>query len=84
MSRIDKLIKRFRSHPNDFTYSELSTLLASYGYIEVRSTGSRVCFLKDDHKIKLHKPHPGNILKSYQLDLVMEELTSKGIISKDK
>ena len=84
MSRIDKLLIRFRSYPKDFTYNELSTLLASFGYKEVRSVGSRVCFFKDDHKIKLHKPHPGSILKLYQLDLIMEELTSKGIISKDK
>ena len=84
MSRIDKLLIRFRSYPKDFTYNELSTLLASFGYKEVWSVGSRVCFLKDDHKIKLHKPHPGSILKLYQLDLIMEELTSKGIISKDK
>jgi len=56
----------------------------SFGYNEVQGSGSRVCFSKDNHKIKLHKPHPGNILKAYQLDLVIKELIAKDLISKNK
>ena len=82
MSKVEKLIERLLSYPNDFTYNELKTLLKSFGYNEVQGTGSRVCFQKERHKIKLHKPHPGNILKAYQLDLVVEELTAKGLIKK--
>jgi len=83
MSRIEKLTKRLLSFPKDFTYNELKAMLLSFGYIEVQGTGSRICFSKDDHKIKLHKPHPGKILKAYQLKLVIDELIAKGIISKD-
>jgi len=81
MSKTDKLILRLLSYPKDFTYNELKTLLISFGYNEVQGTGSRVCFSKDNHKIKLHRPHPGNILKVYQLDLIIEELTARGLIS---
>ena len=81
MSKIDKLIIRLLSYPKDFTYKELITLLASFGYCEIQGSGSRVCFARDSHKIKLHKPHPGNVLKTYQLDLVIEELTNQGLIS---
>ena len=84
MSKINKLIIRLLSYPKDFTYSELKTLLVSFGYNEVQGAGSRVCFSNDNHKIKLHKPHPGSILKAYQLDLVIEELIAKGLISKNK
>ena len=84
MSKFDKLIIRLLSCPKDFTYSELKTLLTSLGYIEVQAAGSRVCFSKDNHKIKLHKPHPGNILKVYQLNLIIEELIAKGLILKNK
>ena len=84
MSKADKLITRMFSYPKDFTYNELKTLLTSFGYKEIQGAGSRVYFSKDDHKIKLHKPHPGNILKAYQLDLVIEALTAKGLISKNK
>ena len=84
MSKINKLIIRLLSYPKDFTYNELKTLLMSFGYDEVQGAGSRVYFSKGNHKIKLHKPHPGNILKTYQLDLVIEELIAKGLISKNK
>ena len=80
MSRSDKLKKRFLARPKDFTYSELKTLLASFGYKEMQGVGSRVCFAKKNHKIKLHKPHPGNILKRYQIDLLTAELTNEGLI----
>jgi len=82
MSKFDKLIIRLLSSPKDFTYNELKTLLMSFGYNEVQGAGSRVCFSKDNHKIKLHKPHPGGILKAYQLDLIIEELVTKGLLSK--
>ena len=80
MSKSDKLLIRFLSRPNDFTYSELKTLLASFGYEEIQGTGSRVCFARENHKIKLHKPHPFKIMKRYQIDLVVKELTDKGLI----
>ena len=84
MSKTEKLIQRLLSSPKDFTYNELKTLLVSFGYKEVQGAGSRVCFSHENHKIKLHKPHPGNILKAYQLNLIIEELTEKGLISKNK
>ena len=80
MSKSEKLKVRFLSHPKDFTYSELKTFLSSFGYEEIQGTGSRVCFAQENHKIKLHKPHPGNILKRYQIDLVKKELTDEGLI----
>ena len=80
MSKSDKLIIRLLSYPKDFTYSELKTLLFSFGYKEIQGAGSRVCFAKENHKIKLHKPHPDNKLKRYQLDLIVEELTKKSLI----
>jgi predicted RNA binding protein YcfA (HicA-like mRNA interferase family) len=80
MSSSDKLIIRFLSYPKDFTYNELKTLLLSFGYKEIQGVGSRVCFAKENHKIKLHKPHPDNKLKRYQLDLITKELTNKNLI----
>jgi hypothetical protein len=80
MSKIDKLISRLLSYPKDFTYNELRTLLLSFGYNEMQGAGSRVCFSNGYHKIKLHKPHPGNILKRYQLGLIINELKEKGVI----
>jgi len=76
MGTKEKLIQRFKSKPKDFTFGELQRLLQGFGYSEQQVSGSRVVFANDtlNHKIKLHKPHPGNILKRYQLDLIEMEL----------
>ena len=50
------------------------------GYTEVLGAGSRICFKLETHKIKLHKPHPGNILKEYQIGLIIDELRKEGLI----
>jgi len=80
MSKLEKQIIRLLSLPKDFTYQELKTVLLALGYEEMEGSGSRVCFKKDTHKIKLHRPHPGNIMKSYQLDLVVDELKKQDLI----
>ena len=76
MGTKEKLIQRFKSKPKDFTFGELQRLLQGFGYSEQQVSGSRVVFANDtlNHKIKLHKPHLGNILKRYQLDLIEMEL----------
>ena len=79
MSKHQKLVKRFLSNPKDFTYNELKTLLSGFGYSEFTggsTSGSRVAFINDktQHIIRLHKPHPHNILKRYQIELIEEEL----------
>jgi hypothetical protein len=80
MSKAEKLLVRLLSRPKDFTYTELKTALTSLGYIEEQGEGSRVCFKSKTHKIKLHKPHPGNILRQYQISLVVDELKKEGLI----
>jgi hypothetical protein len=85
MSKDEKLVKRFLARPRDFTYDELRTLLKNFGYEEDqrgKTSGSRVAFYNKmtRHIIRLHKPHPDNELKMYQIDLVREELEGKGIV----
>lgn len=85
MSRRDRLLRRFLKRPADFRFDEMSRLLKGFGYMEIKpgkSAGSRLAFINktSGHIIHLHKPHPGNVLKRYQLDLVTEALKAKGII----
>jgi len=35
---------------------------------------------KDDVKIDLHKPHPGNILKSYQINMLLNKLKELEVV----
>jgi hypothetical protein len=82
MGKIDKLIERFKSKPKDFNYNELKRMLNYFGYDLSQGSGSRIVFANENlgHKMKLHKPHPGNILKRYQLDFIEVELKSKGLL----
>ncbi|MBE6784221.1 MAG: type II toxin-antitoxin system HicA family toxin [Ruminococcaceae bacterium] len=83
MSQKDKLIERFCRRPKDFTYDELRTLLAYFGYTEDTSgNGSRVKFYNNelDDVISLHKPHPENIVKQYVLKMVKEKLKEGELI----
>jgi hypothetical protein len=83
MSKNEKLLKRLLSRPKDFTWNELKTLLASYGYNELKGDGSRVkFFLKTPRNIiNLHKPHPEKILKDYQINQVIDNLKNIGVIN---
>ncbi len=85
MSRHQKLITRFLEKPRDFTYDELATLLQGFGYQKVnvgKTSGSRTAFFNEELKniIRLHKPHPSNVLKRYQLNDVERELKRKGFL----
>lgn len=85
MSRRDKLKRRFLTRPADFTYDEMSRFLKGFGYEEMKTgktTGSRAAFINktNSHIIRLHRPHPGNIMKKYQMELVEEALRAKGMI----
>ena len=85
MSKDEKLISRLLSKPRDFTYDELRKVLRHLGYEESQSgktSGSRVAFINaaTKHIIRLHKPHPNNELKQYQLEQVIEELKSRRLI----
>jgi len=82
MIKAEKLLNRFLSRPMDFTYNELLRLLISLGYKEQQGSGSRIVFSneRNKHINRLHKPHPGNVLKRYQIDLIIQELKSNGLL----
>lgn len=82
MSRLEKEIERLKSKPKDYTYEEAKSLLNKLGYIENnkgKTSGSRVVFRNDKgEKIELHKPHPKNILKPYQIATIVKSLKEWG------
>ena len=85
MSKKEKLLLRFLAKPKDFSYEELKSLLNGLGYLEIskgKTSGSRVAFVNkvNSHIIRLHKPHPKNILKAYQIELIIEELQKENLL----
>lgn len=85
VSSIEKLIRRFLKYPKDFTWNELTRLLAHLGYIEAKvgkTSGSRCKFFNPvtQDYISLHKPHPSSVLKHYQVKQIIEKLISEGLL----
>lgn len=82
MAKIEKLIERLESKPTDFTWEEALKILNHFGYQELekgKTGGSRRKFADNTkHIISLHKPHPGNILKHYQMNLIITALKERG------
>ena len=82
MSSFEKLTERFLGRPKDFTYDELRRLLNKLGYSEStkgKTSGSRMAFTdeKTGHIIRVHRPHPGKIVKGYVLNALIKELQDK-------
>ena len=84
MSRLEKEIERLKSKPKDYTYDEVKNLLNKLGFYENnkgRTSGSRVEFINEKNvQIELHKPHPKNVLKHYQIKDIIEKLKEGGLI----
>lgn len=84
MSKKDKLIKRLKKRPKDFTFSEAETLLGYFSYQvsdKGKTSGSRIMFIsKDKSPILLHKPHQRKELLDYQLKQLIEVLEQEGLI----
>ena len=84
MGQKEKLIRRLKERPRDFTFEEAETLL---GYLEFirsnkgRTSGSRVMFSSTEHGTILpHKPHPQKELKGYQVKQLVDFLEQEGLI----
>ena len=85
MSSIDKLIKRLKSKPKDFTWDELTRLLGSLNFEEItrgKTGGSRRKFFnkKIDLIINLHKPHPKPVIKIYLIEQIIKKLEEERLI----
>jgi len=83
----DKAIERLKLEPKDYTFSEARSLLIKLGYKEYnkgKTSGSRIMFVKDREygvdKICLHKPHPGDEMKSCTVKNLKEHLEDIGEI----
>ncbi len=84
MGKKEKLIERLLQRPSDFTWNELTSLLKSFGYSEMKTGktgGSRRRFIHSSAAtITLHKPHPQNTLKKYAINQLIEQLRQEDLI----
>jgi hypothetical protein len=83
MSKKEKLISRLKTRSKDFTFEEMETLLFSLGFVRSKTGktgGSRVRYVRNGNPLYLHKPHPSNILKPYQVRNVINVLSKEDLI----
>ena len=83
MGKKEKLIKRLKSKPNDFTFDEAVALMHSLGMKRIKpgkTSGPRVNYELNGVKVRMHKPHPHNVLLRYQLNDLLDTLTEGGLI----
>jgi hypothetical protein len=82
MSKQEKLIEKLLNPRAVMTWQELAALLCGLGYRQLQGSGSRVKFDNGNPlaAISLHRPHPGNELKSYVKRFVVEHLKEGGMI----
>lgn len=85
MNKREKLIKRFRTQPKDFTFEEVVTLFLGCGFTlenKGSTSGSRVRFYneKDKKAYIMHKPHPSNIIKGYMMRDILNYLVKNNYL----
>ncbi len=86
MSNIQKALEHIVAKPKDMRWPEARNLLESLGYKQLKSGksgGSRRKFCiegRPETLINLHEPHKPNILKEYQVKIIIEALTRDGFI----
>ena len=85
MGKHEKLLNKLAAGPKTFLFADLDTLLRHLGYQHAKSgktSGSRIAYIhpQTKHIIRLHKPHPGNELKRYQIKYLVQTLKHQGYI----
>ena len=83
MGQKEKLLRRLKSNPKDFTFEEAETLLSYLGYQpsnKGKNSGSRAMFTNGHQKILLHKPHPRKELLAYQVKQLIDQLEQEGLM----
>lgn len=76
---------RLMSEPGDFTMDELETLMLHCGCQKNhrgKTSGSAIAYVHQEsgRVFKAHSPHPGNVLKHYQVAAVIDFLRSIGAV----
>lgn len=69
MTKTEKAIERLLARPRDFRWSELKSVMETFGYKLKTSGSSGRKFIHPDTKATLfmHEPHPSKVLKDYQV-----------------
>ncbi|UXY16704.1 type II toxin-antitoxin system HicA family toxin [Chitiniphilus purpureus] len=81
MTKNDKRLQRLKTIPADYHWDELRALLESLDWTLVQSGGGSHCFFEhvSGRRLNTYRPHPGGIMKRYQLKEVVALLDEMGV-----
>ena len=65
--------------PKTLAFRRVESLLKSIGCVMIEGEGSRVAFYLAGRVLALHRPHPGNEIKPYQIRATQMFLISVGV-----
>ncbi len=82
MSKQEKAVRRLLSKPNDFTWSELVSIMKGFGFEVEKGSGSSRKFIlaATEATLYIHEPHPAKLLKPYQVRDVVDLLKAEGFL----
>ena len=82
MSKRSKALARLAARPVDYTWSELQALLLSLSFKLEKAGGSGRKFVHAETHATLfiHEPHPGKILKRYQIQDAIDLLRKEKLL----
>lgn len=82
MSKREKSLQRLINQSADLTWDEAVSIMTSHRFVLLTGSGSSRKFVHTLKRIKVfvHRPHPGNIVKQYAQEALLEGLRSAGEI----
>ncbi len=85
MNKKEKLVRRFKTLPRDFTFDEVVALFQTFGFTlenKGATSGSRIKFYNEtaQNAYIMHKPHPSSIIKGYMMRDILNYLLKNGYI----
>ena len=84
MSKKEKMVKRILSKPKDYTINELDSLMHLCNCLKNNrggSSGSAIKYIgKGKHELRIHRPHPSNIVPRYVIEAAISFLQEEGEI----
>lgn len=81
MSKIEKLLARFKKVPSDLTWDEFAKVIGYHGYELAKGNGLRRKFINPEtgHSMSFHEPHPESIMKKCYIREVIRQFDEKNI-----
>ena len=84
MSKHSKTLEKLLRSPtpSDIRWSDLVSLMSSFGYLVLNGNGSRRKFFHPEtkHILICHEPHPGPHVQKYAIEQIVQGLTQQGLI----